>query len=116
MRIRFQADADLNQVIVRAVVRREPSLDFRTATRAELAGLDDSAVLALAAREGRVLVSHDKKTLPYHFADFTLRQKSAGLILLPQSLPIVRAAEDLVLVWSATEAEEWENRIAYLPL
>ena len=31
MKIRFQADADLNQVIVKAVQRREPSIVFQTA-------------------------------------------------------------------------------------
>jgi len=31
MKIRFQADADLNQVIVTGVRRREPTIDFQTA-------------------------------------------------------------------------------------
>ncbi len=30
MRIRYQADADLNQKIVTATIRLEPSVDFRT--------------------------------------------------------------------------------------
>jgi hypothetical protein len=59
VRLRFQADADLNQIILHAVIRREPTLDFQTAEAAGLAGLRDPAVLVLAAREGRVLVTHD---------------------------------------------------------
>jgi hypothetical protein len=47
MPIRFKADADLNQVIVSAVVRRVPAIDFRTATSARLAGLKDQDVLAV---------------------------------------------------------------------
>ena len=43
MPIRFQADADLNQAIVSAVVRRVPAIDLRTATSAGLAGLEDQA-------------------------------------------------------------------------
>ena len=58
MPIRFQADADLNQIIVTAIVRRFPEIDFRIATAAGLAGLKDTEVLALAARDGRVLVTH----------------------------------------------------------
>ena len=50
MRIRFQADADLNQTIVAAVLRRLPEADFRTATDAKLGGLHDLEVLAIAAR------------------------------------------------------------------
>ncbi len=54
MPVRSQADADLNQVIVLAVVRRMPAIEFRTATSAGLAGLKDQDVLAVAARDGRV--------------------------------------------------------------
>ena len=32
MKLRFQADADLNEDIVKGVLRREPGIDFRTAT------------------------------------------------------------------------------------
>jgi len=34
MSIRFQADADLNQIIVLATIRREPAIDFETAVAA----------------------------------------------------------------------------------
>ena len=44
--VRFQADADLNQIIVAALVRRSPGVDFRTAEVAHLRGLDDREVLA----------------------------------------------------------------------
>jgi hypothetical protein len=61
---RFQADADLNQIIVSAVVRRVPTIDFKTATATGLAGLEDLEVLAAAARDGRLLVTHDQATMP----------------------------------------------------
>jgi hypothetical protein len=61
MRIRFQADADLNHIVVRATLRLEPSIDFQTAQAANLTGLNDSDVLKLDADEGRILVSHDRK-------------------------------------------------------
>jgi hypothetical protein len=66
MKVRFPADADFNQNIVRAVRRRAPAIDFQTAHEAGLHGLDDQAVLAQAAREGRLLVSHDRRTMPNH--------------------------------------------------
>ena len=54
MNVRFQADADFNQIIISVVLRRFPEVDFRTATQAGLAGLKDPEVLALSARDGRV--------------------------------------------------------------
>ena len=116
MKVRFQADVDLNSVILLAAVRREPTIDFRTAVAAGLAGLADPDVLALAAREGRVLVTHDQRTMPHHFAEFIKTKPSPSLILVPQHLPVSVAAEELLLIWGATEAEEWTNRVCYLPV
>lgn len=116
MRVRFQADADLNGLILKATLRREPSMDFQSAEAAKLVGLADSEVLALAARESRVLVTHDRKTMPTHFAAFIRTASSPGVLVVPQKLQIARVLEDLVLIWAASEAEEWVNRIRSLPL
>lgn len=116
MTVRFQADADLKQVIVRAVRRREAAIDFQTATQAGLARLPDRDVLALAANEGRVLVTHDRKTMPKHFSEFIERSTSSGVVIVPQDMPVVAAVEDLILIWSASSSEEWVNRICFLPL
>ena len=64
MSIRFQADNDLKRIIVDATLRREPRIDFQTAQAARLDDLDDEAVLRLAASQSRILVSHDKRTMP----------------------------------------------------
>src|SRR5262245_57536782 len=116
MKVRLQADADLNEVIVKATLRREPALDFRTALAAHLPGLDDPEVLKIAAEAGRVLVTHDRKSMPGHFADFILTQTSSGVLVIPQKLSVSRAVDDLILIWTATEAEEWINRIYGLPI
>ena len=116
MKVRFQADADFNQNIVRAVRRRAPAIDFQTAHEAGFHGLDDPAVLAQAARESRLLVSHDRRTMPNHFANFTATRTSAGVVLISQNLSIMQAVEDLILIWEASEAEEWVNRLDSLPL
>jgi hypothetical protein len=116
MKVRFQADADLNEIILLAVVRHQPEIDFRTATAAELAGVDDLEVLERCVREDRVLVTHDRKTMPRHFYKFIEQNESRGVIVVPQSLSVSAASADLILIWSATEAEEWKNRITFLPL
>src|SRR5437660_3647862 len=67
MKARFQADADFSQRIVSAVRRREPAIDFQSANVASLRSLSDPEVLSLAARDSRVLVSHDLTTMPNHF-------------------------------------------------
>jgi predicted nuclease of predicted toxin-antitoxin system len=116
MTVRFQADADLNQILVKATLRREPSIDFQTAHAAGLVSLNDEEVLAIAAKEKRLLVTHDRKTMPGHFAAFIASTSSPGVIVVPQRLALNTAVEDLILIWAASEAEEWTDRIKALPL
>jgi hypothetical protein len=111
VRPRFQADADFNQRIVAATVRREPAIDFRTADEAGLRGLLDPAILAHTAADGRVLVSHDRKTMPRHFGELLSRASSPGVLIFPQYLPIGVVVEELVLIWAATDASEWTDRL-----
>lgn len=116
MKVCFQADVDLNQVIVKATLRREPNIDFQTALAANLDGLSDTDVLAFAASTGRVLVTHDRKTMPRYFAEFIANEQSSGVLVIPQKLSIRAVVDDLILIWAASVAEEWINRIQSLPL
>ena len=116
MKIRFLADADLSHDVVKGVLRREPRIDFRTGAGGELRGLSDPEVLALAASEGRILVSHDRKTMPRAFAAFVMATPSPGVFIISQKVDPLAAIEALLLVWSASEADEWSNRICTLPL
>ena len=116
MRPRFQADNDLDQRIVVATLRLDPSIDFRTAPAAGLHNMPDDEVLAYASREGRVLASHDRKIMPEHFGRLLASgQTSPGLIIVSAKLPVGRAAEWLHLLWEATSAEEYVNSIYNLP-
>ena len=114
--VRFQADWNLNHIIVQAAQRREPTLDFQTAHAASLLGISDSEVLRRATREGRLLVTHDFHDMPQHFAAFIQEQTSAGVLLVPQRLPVAMVVEDFLLIWAATEAEDCHNCLTSLPL
>jgi hypothetical protein len=116
VKIRFQADADLNEGIVKGLLRREPEIDFRTAVEAGLRGFTDQQVLELASVEGRILVSHDRKTMPRQFAEFIQRRRSPGLFIVSQKTDLLTAIQDLLLIWVASEAEEWINRMWTIPL
>lgn len=91
MKVRFQADADLSQVVLLATLRREPAIDFQSADQASLRGLNDIAVLAKAAQDGRLLVTHDLKTMPWFFSEFITTNHSPGVIIVPQHLFIACA-------------------------
>jgi predicted nuclease of predicted toxin-antitoxin system len=116
VKIRFLADADLKFQIVVAVRHSEPAVDFQSANEAGLKTLKDPQVLSYAAREGRMLVTHDRSTMPGHFVSFIKTRQSPGLIVISQQLAITAVAHDLILMWAASEPEEWINQITFLPM
>jgi hypothetical protein len=91
-------------------------LTFGALAKGGVIGRPDPEVLAQAASEGRVLVSHDRQTMPGHFRRLIEKQASPGLVIVSQEIDIGRAIEELLLVWAASEAEEWENTVIFLPL
>lgn len=116
MKVTFLADADLNNDVVTGVVRRIPEVDFRSAVTASLRRLTDMEVLAVAASEGRIVVSHDRKTMPRAFAEFVATRTSPGVFIISQKEPLLEAIEALLLVWAVSDSQDWVNRICTLPL
>ena len=62
-RVKYLFDEDLNGRIVRGVRRRIPDLDSRTVQEADLPEASDPAVLDWAATQGRVVITHDHRTM-----------------------------------------------------
>jgi len=55
--------------------------------------------------------------MPAHFRAFRNAGKhSSGVFLVPQSLDVGTAIDELLLIWLASEASDWENQLVWLPL
>ena len=117
MSIRFQADNDLKRIIVDATLRRESRIDFQTALAARLNDLDDEAVLRLAASQSRILVSHDKRTMPAALVSFVASGGTSPgvLLVIPQNAPIRDVVEALILIWADDRSNDWRNLVAKIP-
>jgi hypothetical protein len=115
-RPRFLADHDLNEHIVQGVLRQEPSLEFLRIREVGMSDRSDEEILEYAGREALLIVSHDVNTMP---AAASTRRTSGGtfpgLFMVQQTLPIKPVIESIVLIWSASELEEWKDQIVYLP-
>ena len=114
---RFLADNDLKDAIVLGVLRNEPAVEFIRLRDLGLETSTDSAVLEYAAREKWIVVSHDVNSITAAAYD-RLAQGAAmsGLILAHQVDSVSVAIDSLILIWSASEAEEWEGQVLFLPL
>jgi hypothetical protein len=67
--LRLAADENFNGDIVRGLLRRNSQLDIVRVQDVGLSGADDPSVLEWAARENRIIVTHDVSTLAKHAFD-----------------------------------------------
>jgi len=115
--LRLLIDQDLDHDVLRGLIRRIPQLDAVTAFELGLSEATDPELLTRAAQEGRIIVTHDRKTMPGHAGDLMNEGKDiAGLFVVPRSLPLHQVLEDLELLVTCSESDEWVNVVRYLPL
>jgi predicted nuclease of predicted toxin-antitoxin system len=100
--LRFAADENFNNNIVRGLLRRKPELDVLRIQDAGLYGADDPAVLEWAAKEDRVLLTNG---LPM-----------PGVFEVNYATPIGIIIEDILIVAECSLDGEWEGQVRYLPL
>lgn len=116
--IPLAADEDLDNRIVRGVLREEPGVDIVRVQDRGLSGHDDPEVLEWAASEGRVLFSHDANTMTLH----AWQRVKAGLpmpglwIVQRRGLVLGDVIDDICLIAIASNVGQYEGRVEYLPV
>ncbi len=115
--LRLLIDQDLDQVILRGLLLRVPNLDFITAHQAGLSDSSDPDLLAWSAKQTRIVVTHDRRTMPYHAANrIAGGERVAGIIIISRRLFVGEVIDDLEIIVLCSDMDEWENVIKHLPL
>jgi hypothetical protein len=80
-------------------------------------GTDDRDILARAAAEDRILVTHDRITIP-GFAHDRVRagERTPGVFVHDYRLPVGRAIGELLVLALSSRPEEWTDQVAYVPV
>jgi hypothetical protein len=115
--LRLLIDHDLDQDILRGLRRRVPDLDAVTAYEVGKSESPDPELLAWAAETERVLVTHDRRTMPAHAARrLAGGDEIAGVVVVSCRIPISTAIDELEIVVLCSEPEEWRNVIRHISL
>ena len=115
--MKFLADEDLSGPVVRGVRFRLPDIDLVTVLQAGLRGQHDRSVLRWAASQQRVLLTHDETTMPEHAYDLITRGEAVyGVFVVPQSVSIRLAIEEIVLIAECSFEGEYAGQVRYIPL
>jgi hypothetical protein len=115
--IALAVDENFNNDILRGMLRRKPTLDITRVQDHGLAGKTDAEVLEWAAKNNRVILSHDVSTLTTDaYARVEAGESMPGVFQVPRSVPLSVAIEQLLLIAECSLAAEWEGQVRYLPL
>lgn len=116
--LRFLADENFKGAIYRGLVRRQPPVDVVRVQDLDLAHADDPKILELAAQDGRVVLTHDYRTLPHHaYERVRASLPMPGVcVVIRRGLSIRKAIEEICMVAECSLEGELENQVRYLPL
>lgn len=115
--LRMLADENFNGDIVRGLLLRRPDLDLVCVQDVGLAGADDRRVLAWAAENGRIVLTHDRATMPdFAYGRVAAGEAMAGVFVFNDRFPVGSAIAEVLLVAECSEQEEWGGLVAHLPL
>lgn len=114
---RFLADHDFNGHILHGVSRREPAVEILRVADVGSRDWPDEIVLQHAAENGLIVLSHDTNTMiAAAVARMREGQLMTGLAVAEQDKPVVLIVESIILIWAASDAEEWIDIIRFLPI
>jgi hypothetical protein len=115
--IPFLVDQNFNEHIVDGMTRRNPALDFIHVREVDLAAATDSLVLEWAASHGRVLLTHDRKTIPQvAYGRVAAGDLMPGVFLVSDSMPIGQTIDELLIAALCLSADECKDLVRYFPL
>ncbi len=115
--LRLASDADFNGDVLRGLIRRQPDLDLVRVQDMGLRTADDPTILAWAAAEGRIVLTHDRATMP-NFAYERVRsgQPMPGVFVMRNQPPLGHIIEEILLVAICSAQDEWKDRVEFLTL
>src|SRR5258705_259685 len=108
--LRLLSDENFNGDIVRG-------LDLVRVQDVGLEGADDPDVLAWAAENNRIVLTHDRATMPdFAYARVLAGEAIPGVFVVHDRMPVRQAIDELLLVNECSEQAEWAGTVFYLPL
>ncbi len=115
--IRLLVDQNFNGHILDGLTRRDPGLDFLHVRNEGLAAAPDPVLLEWAATQDRVLLTHDRRTIPaFAYSRVAAGQRMPGVFLVSDEMPIGQAIDEVLLAVYCLAPDECKDIVKYFPL
>ena len=114
--LRLLSDECFDGRIVRGLHHVAPTLDLVRVQDVGLSAIDDLAVLAWAAAEDRILLTHDRQTIPgFAYARVHAGEPMPGVFVIHDKVPVREAIDAILLADGASQPDEWRDQVEFLP-
>jgi hypothetical protein len=115
--LKLASDENFNGDILRGLYRRRADLDLVRVQEIGLTATPDPEILAWAAAEGRIVLTHDRDTMPYFaYQRVNAGQAMSGLFLVSDLMPLGQAIDEILLAVDCLTPEECANFVRFFPL
>ncbi|NJK80507.1 MAG: DUF5615 family PIN-like protein [Chloroflexaceae bacterium] len=118
MNVRFLLDENLSPSLKQAVSRYNPAIDvLRVGDEdAPPLGTLDPDILTFLEQSQRALITDNRRSMPAHIAThYSTGGEHWGIFLIRAGTSMRDTIEALILLWEASDAEEWRNVIRWIP-
>lgn len=118
MSVRYLIDENLPPRLVTALRRLDPAIDvLRVGDEgAPARGTLDPDILRFLQASQRLLVTENRVSMPGHVRDhLAAGDHHWGVLRVRPRTTVWRLAEELYLVWEASEADEWRDVLLWIP-
>jgi hypothetical protein len=113
----FLTGEDFDGRLTDALLARLPGLNLVRVQDAGLLHAPDPDILAWAAIERRIVLTHDRNTMTaFAGARVGAGEPMPGLFVVARQAAPGRILEDLEVMAAASEKDEWRDRIIFVPL
>jgi len=114
--VKFLADENFSGRILRGLLREDPDIDIIRVQDTVLYQAEDPLVLEWAAKEERVLITHDIETMrKYAYERVAAGLPLSGVLLIRGESPIGRVIDDLLVIAGASDPIDWAQRVEFVP-
>ena len=119
MKPRFLLDENLSPRLKLAILRLKSEIDILRVgdMNAPDSGTLDPDILIYLEQSKRILLTDNRKSMPEHLQTHWASDGFIwGLFWLRPKATIKELAEEILLIWETTEADEWKNKLIWIPL
>ena len=114
--VRLLADENFHGDAIDGLLARRPELDLVRVQDVGLATADDPTVLAWAATNNRILLTHDAATIPTYVYDRIRAGEPMPGVLIANGMTVGDVIDEVLVIDEASEQAEYADQVKCLPL